>query len=192
MAKHLTKERILDGAQARFFRFGYRKVTMDEIAGDLVMSKNTIYRHFAGKVDIARALLERLKQEIDAELTLIEESNKDPVEVITKSVFFIQQRFKPWFKYFLGDIKVELPGLWNAFIEFRRAKIAAIKDVIEEGMKKGKFRKVNAALAVRIYMGAIDYILNPEFLEREGIAFPDAIEGVLDIWMSGVLPNNDK
>jgi len=28
-------------------KFGYRKVTMDEIAADLVMSKNTIYKAFS-------------------------------------------------------------------------------------------------------------------------------------------------
>ena len=35
-------------------KFGYRKVTMDEIAADLHISKNTIYKFFVGKEEIAR------------------------------------------------------------------------------------------------------------------------------------------
>jgi len=187
VGKHLTRERILDGATSRMFKFGYRKTAMDEIAQDLAMSKNTIYKHFPSKADIAWALLERLEQEINRELGLIEESSNDPVEIISKNIFFLQQKLSPWFEHFLGDIKAELPDLWKAFTDFRNEKVADIKVLLEGGIKKGEFRKVNTAMAVRMYMGAIDYILNPEFLEKERIAFADAIEGVLDIWMFGVL-----
>jgi len=187
VGKHLTRERILDGATSRMFKFGYRKTAMDEIAQDLAMSKNTIYKHFPSKADIAWALLERLEQEINRELGLIEESSNDPVEIISKNIFFLQQKLSPWFEHFLGDIKAELPDLWKAFTDFRNEKVADIKVLLEGGIKKGEFRKVNTAMAVRMYMGAIDYILNPEFLEKERIAFADAIEGVLDIWMFGVI-----
>ena len=181
------QERILDAAQKRFLRLGYRKFTMDEIAQDLGMSKNTIYKHFQSKVQMAEALFERLEKEINRELSLIEESHKDPVEIIAKDVFFLQQRLTPWFDHFLGDIKSEVPSLWARFLNFRNEKISEIKILVEDGMKKGKFRKINPALAVRIYMGAIDHVLNPEFLEKERISFSDAIEGILDIWSRGML-----
>ena len=186
MSKDLTHERILDAAMGRMLKFGYRKVTMDEIAQDLVMSKNTIYKHFISKIEMAEVLFGRLEKEINHELSLIEESHKDPVEVISKNIFFLQQRLTPWFECFLGDIKSELPDLWTRFLNFRNAKIFEIKALIEEGIKKGKFRKINSALAVRMYMGAIDQVLNPEFLEKERISFSDALEGVLDIWSIGI------
>ena len=186
MPKDATEERILDAAMVRMLKFGYRKVTMDEIAGDLVMSKNTIYKHFSSKIEMAEALFERLEKEINHELSLIEESHKDPVAIISKEVFFLQQRLAPWFEHFLGDIKSELPDLWARFLNFRNEKISEIKTLVEDGIKKGKFRKINSALAVRMYMGAIDGVLNPEFLEKEKISFSDAIEGVLDIWSFGI------
>ncbi len=187
MPKDLTRERILDAAMNRMLKFGYRKVTMDEIAQDLVMSKNTIYKHFQSKIEMTEAIFERLEKEITHELSLIEESHKDPVEIISKNIFFLQQKLTPWFEHFLGDIKSELPDLWIRFLNFRNEKISEIKTLIEDGIEKGKFRKINSALAVRIYMGAIDHVLNPEFLEKERISFSDAIEGVLDIWSVGII-----
>ncbi len=187
MPQDLTRERILDAAMSRMLKFGYRKVTMDEIAQDLTMSKNTIYKHFQSKVEIAEALFGRLQGEINHELSLIEETNSDPVEIISKNIFFLQQRLTPWFEHFIGDIKMEVPELWNRFIQFRNEKISEIKALVETGIKKGKFRKVNSALAVRMYMGAIDHVLNPEFLEKERISFSDALEGVLDIWSEGIV-----
>jgi len=120
------------------------------------------------------------------EVRLIAESNSDPVEIIAKNIFFLQQRLAPWFDCFLGDIKSELPDLWARFSAFRNEKISEIKLLVERGIKKGKFRKVNAALAVRMYMGAIDHVLTPEFLHNEKISFSDALEGVLAIWSDGV------
>ena len=181
-----VKEKILNIAQKRMIKFGYRKVTMDEIAQDLAMSKNTIYKHFAGKIEMAEALFKRLEKEINHELSLIEESSKDPLEIISKSIFFIQHKLAPWFEHFLGDIKFELPGLWTRFVGFRNEKISEVKTLVEAGIKKGKFRKINPALAVRMYMGAVDNVLNPEFLEQERISFSDALEGVLDIWSIGI------
>ncbi len=61
-----TQEKILNAAEKRMVKFGYRKVTMDEIALDLHMSKNTIYKGFAGKEEIAKALVKRLQQRLNA------------------------------------------------------------------------------------------------------------------------------
>lgn len=183
----LTRERILDAAMVRMLKFGYRKVTMDEIVQDLVMSKNTVYRHFESKTDIAEALFGRLEKEINRELILIKESHKDPVEAILESIFFLQQRVTPWFEQFLGDIRLELPDLSQRFLAFRDEKLGEIRVLLDASIKKGKMRKVNSSLAIRIYMGAIDRVLDPVFLEKEKISFSDALEGVLDIWSNGMI-----
>ncbi len=187
-----VKEKILNIAEKRMIKFGYRKVTMDEISQDLSMSKNTIYKHFASKIEMAEAIFRRLEKEINHELSLIEESSKDPLEIISKSIFFVQHKLAPWFEHFLGDIKFELPDLWQQFADFRNEKISEIKKLIEDGIQKGKFRKVNAALALQVYLGGINQVINPEFLTREKISFSDAIEGVLNIWSTGIVKNKDK
>jgi AcrR family transcriptional regulator len=182
-----NRERILNAARERMLKYGYRKTSIDEIAHDLTMSKNTIYRYFSSKAEIAEALLKRLKIEINHEMALIEESNTDPAEIISKHIFFLRQCLTPWFRVFMGDIKSESRELWKSFREFQNEKIANVFKLVEEGIKKKKFRKIDPALAVQMYMGAIDYVLDPEFLEKEKISFPDAMEGVLDIWQNGVL-----
>ena len=187
-----AKEKILDAAMSRMIRFGYRKVSMDEIAQDLTMSKNTIYKYFQSKVDIAGSLFIRLEKQINRELTLIEEATQDPQEVIAKSIFFIQKQLGPWFEHFLGDVKMEVPLLYQDFIDFRNEKIADLRGLLERGMKAGKFRKVNSAIGVAMYLGAIDQVLNPEFLQKEKISFPEAIAAVMDIWSSGILQQQKK
>ena len=65
MVKNTAEQKVLDRAQARMIRFGYRKTSMDEIASDLKMSKNTIYKFFQSKAEIAQQLFMRLKENIN-------------------------------------------------------------------------------------------------------------------------------
>lgn len=187
----LTKERILDSARERMIRFGYRKVTMDEIAEDLAMSKNTIYKHFQSKVEIATELFRRLEKQINEELSSIEESNPDPLEVIAKDMFFIRQQLAPWFEHFLGDIQGEIPHLYAEFMEFRNEKIADLQKLLQKSIKMGKLRAIHPAVAVRMYLGAIDQILNPQFLQEEKLSFAEALDLIIDIWSHGILIRED-
>jgi hypothetical protein len=132
-------------------------------------------------------LFDRLKKRINEGQGIIEKENKDPLKVISKNIIFFQKELTPWFDHFLGDIKVELPDLWMDFTRYRTEKILEIKDVIEKGIKKGVFRKIHSGLAVRVYLGAIDSIINPEILEQEHISFQEALETILDIWSKGIL-----
>ncbi len=183
----LVRERILDAAETRMIRFGYRKVLMDEIAKDLAMSKNTIYKHFQSKIEIAETLFARIKGRINENQATVEEETKDPLQIIYQNVCFLQKALAPWFEHFLTDIKQELPHLWEDFISFRTEKILEIEKLIQEGINQGAFRRIHSAVAVRAFLGAVDECINPEFLQNENISFQKALKEVLDIWSKGIL-----
>ena len=86
MVSSNLKEKILNAAEKRMIKFGYRKVTMDEIAFDLHMSKNTIYKIFVGKEEIAKGLVKRLQQRLNAGLNDIEKAPNDPLRIFSDSV----------------------------------------------------------------------------------------------------------
>src|SRR3954471_21859596 len=50
-----VRNRILTEARGLFFRYGFSRVTMDEAAETLGMSKKTLYRHFPSKEDLLEA-----------------------------------------------------------------------------------------------------------------------------------------
>lgn len=180
-------DKILVAAQTRMLRFGYRKVTLDEIAADLKISKNTIYLHFPSKIDIAKGLVVRIKERINTYQQKVEKTEKDPLRIISLNILFLQQELAPWFDHFLKDIQLELPELWQEFVDFRSAKVMGLEDLIRAGIKKKKFRPVNPALAVRAYLGAVNNIIDPEILQKEGVSFQQGLEIVMDIWSKGIL-----
>jgi len=186
MKKNVIKTKILSAARKRMFSFGYRKVTMDEIAKDLAMSKNTIYKHYKSKEDIARALFTYLREDFLAKQSEFKKTLKDPVRIMAATVSYLQKELSAWFTYFLPDIKTELPKLWEEFVAFRTEQILALEALVKSAIRKGEFRHVNPSLAVRVYLGAINNVIDPDFLEQENLTFSQSIDMVMDIWSKGV------
>ncbi|MDE1919991.1 MAG: TetR/AcrR family transcriptional regulator [Candidatus Omnitrophica bacterium] len=186
------KDKVLNAAEKRMIAFGYRKVTMDEIAGDLHVSKNTIYKLFDGKDEIARALVQRLRQQLDKGFSNIEKADHDPLRIFSDSVLLLRKQLGPWFEHFFREIPVELPLLWEEFLHFRNEKILSIHLLVRKGSKNRVFRQVNASIATEAYLGAVKAVTNPRFLEQEGLTFEQALDAVLDIWSNGIVkPKGD-
>jgi AcrR family transcriptional regulator len=60
-----VKKRIMLEARSLFFRYGFSKVTMDETAEALGMSKKTLYRYFPSKEDLLQEVTNEHLQECD-------------------------------------------------------------------------------------------------------------------------------
>jgi AcrR family transcriptional regulator len=56
----IKKEKILEAAYHRFSHYGYSKTTMNEIAGDLSMSKALLYYYFPDKSQLYIAVMRRV------------------------------------------------------------------------------------------------------------------------------------
>ena len=60
MSENLSGEKtqnILSAARRRFAHYGFSKVTMDEIAGDVEMGKASLYYYFPTKEDLFKAVV---------------------------------------------------------------------------------------------------------------------------------------
>lgn len=60
------RDRLLDGATRTFLAYGYKRVTMDDIARAVDMSRPALYLLFRNKADIYRAISDRMfEQSLD-------------------------------------------------------------------------------------------------------------------------------
>lgn len=59
----IKKDKILDSAYNRFLHYGYSKTTMNEIAGDVSMSKALLYYYFPDKSQLYVAVMRKLSND---------------------------------------------------------------------------------------------------------------------------------
>ncbi len=90
----LMKETILNKAVDLFLRYGFKSVTMDDIANDLAISKKTIYKYFRHKIDLIDASTILVHKKVD---TMIDDIVRENFNAIEEN-FVIKSIFKEMFK----------------------------------------------------------------------------------------------
>jgi AcrR family transcriptional regulator len=66
--REAVREAILDATDRRLARFGYKKMTIDELAADAGIGKGTVYLHFSSKEEVVLSHVDRIVERLCARL----------------------------------------------------------------------------------------------------------------------------
>src|SRR5690606_17008631 len=88
------KEKIIQKATDLFLNFGFKSVTMDDIANKLGMSKKTIYQHFENKTCLVKDCTFFMFDIISNGIDCIKEDKRNPVEELYEIKSFILKNLK--------------------------------------------------------------------------------------------------
>jgi AcrR family transcriptional regulator len=78
------QQQILQGAMEVFLRSGYAGTSMDRVAAEAGVSKQTIYSHFGDKEGLFSALMEQVTIQRFQDLFSAEERRGDPIVVLRR------------------------------------------------------------------------------------------------------------
>ena len=78
--KEAVKESILDATDRLLARFGYRKMTVEDIAAEAGIGKGTIYLHFTSKEEVVLSHIDRIVERLNNQLTEISHSDASAAE----------------------------------------------------------------------------------------------------------------
>src|SRR5690348_1007159 len=75
-----TRTRIVDAAERLLARYGYQKMTMDDLAAEARLGRRTLYLHFRSKEEIVIATIDRLIDLLVAELRRVAAGEGSPAD----------------------------------------------------------------------------------------------------------------
>src|SRR5690349_865995 len=91
-----TYETILQAATVLFHRYGYRKMTMCDVAEEARLSRPTVYQYFPNKEELALGVIDRLHQDLTVELERLAAEPGTPEErlrrMLVARVLFVYDR----------------------------------------------------------------------------------------------------
>ncbi len=188
-AEEKLRQSIVDVAYLRFAEHGFKKVTMDEIATELRISKKTVYKHFESKEAILEEIVDqRLKRGREALKTLL--AQEGPVDERMKRVGDIMPRFlDPNWQRLISDVVHTVPSVVKKIQSVIRYFVTeVVPSILKEGQKQGTVRKdLNIDLFVIAYMGAARELLNSDFVLRHPVTEELIPKQLLKIFLEGVL-----
>src|SRR5215510_7908080 len=141
--KDAVKDAILDATDRLLARYGYRKMTVEDIAVDTGIRKGTIYLHFSSKEEVVLSHIDRIVERLNSRLQEIARSDASVAErlrlmLLTRVLF----RFDSIQHYTqsLNDLLAALrPGLLRRRAEYFEAEAQIFKEVLTDGSRTGEF-----------------------------------------------------
>ncbi len=188
-------KRIVAAARRRFFVHGLRGVTMDDLAGELGMSKKTLYAHFPGKTALVEAVLDDKFRDVEADLeTATSECASDFTGTLRRLLECMQRHTGEIHPPFFRDIQREAPELFKV-VERRRARNIQrfFGKVLGEGRRAGIIREdIPAELVIEILLGAVQAIVNPARMEELGLTPKTGFTAVVTVILEGVITEKGR
>jgi TetR/AcrR family fatty acid metabolism transcriptional regulator len=154
---------ILDAALRTFVRRGYPETKVAEIASEAGVAEGTLYNYFASKEDLLLALFDEkwgwIINEIRKKISRLNDPNKK-LKAIFSLVVRMFKKNRQLAELFMVDIKQSSVFLNNYTINRIVEFLDLIEEVLEEGKKKGTYRKdLDTRVAKMVIFGAAQGIL---------------------------------
>jgi AcrR family transcriptional regulator len=194
MSENNDEMKILEAAADRFMAAGLYKVTMDEIASDLHMSKKTVYKFFPSKEVLLKAIAQTLMRRVEAEVQSIISSDKPFEEKLTSILTFVGKTVRKLSLPFMRDIQRFAPELWKEIETFRREKVfSKIYQMLRQAQKEGVFREdVDIDLFYLVLVTVVQGIMNPQVLSQQPFSAEEAFKGIFRILYEGALTDDAR
>ena len=186
---------ILDAADRLLARYGYRKMTMEDLAQEVGIGKGTIYLHFRSKEDLVLSHIDRLISRLKERLLVIARGDGGPAErlkqmMVTRVLFRFDgvQHYTESLSDLLAAIR---PALLVRRERHFEAESQIFAEVLREGQRDGTFAPgLNPAAASRTLLLAtnslLPYSLSPvELGHRKDVE--RAVTQIADLMLNGLL-----
>lgn len=164
------KDRIMSKASDLFLKLGFKSVTMDDIAGEMCISKKTIYKYFCNKEILIEESTAMVHDEIHTIIEQIVAKNHNAIE----ENFEIRKMFKEMFKSAdtspIYQMKKHYPEIYAKVITREMEECNTLfKQNIEKGIEQGLYRKeIGVENYMKFYYTLIFGIKEQISSEKEG------------------------
>jgi AcrR family transcriptional regulator len=188
------RERILQHARGEFLAHGFSKVTVDEIATQLGISKKTLYALYPSKEELLRASLHAMIQSAGEELERISTSEKPFVEKVTQALIVMSGYVQKIRKESIADFQRNVPSLWREIDKFRQEHIVSkLITMIARARSENIFRPdANEQVLLQMFVSSIQGVLNPEILTRHSFSLEEGARSIFRILFEGALTDSAR
>ena len=189
-----VREAILDAADHLLARYGYRKMTVDDIAQEAGIGKGTVYLHFASKEEVTLSHVDRIVERLKERLWAIARTDADvAIRLRLMLVARVLFRFDSVQHYTqsLNDLLAALrPNLLARRARYFEEEARVFAEVLNEGGRTGVFN-VNDTLSTAFALLHATNSLLPYSLSTselgERVEIKEKTEHIDDLLLRGLL-----
>jgi TetR/AcrR family transcriptional regulator, cholesterol catabolism regulator len=162
-------QKILSASAELFSQYGFKTITMDDIARRAGISKKTLYQHFANKQEVVNESVIWYKNNTTESCAMVLESSENAVEAMVKIMAFFDAMHKRINPMAMFEMQRFFPEAYKTFRDMLVERdVVMLRENILQGIKEGYYREeVNADLLARFRLETSMLILQPNLLVND-------------------------
>ena len=188
-----VRERVLDAADYLLARYGYKKMTMDDLAEHARVGRRTIYLHFPGKEEVALATIDRRLARLVAHLQALIAAAPSPTEglrdLLIGRVLFLFDASQELTQTYDEMMAALRPVYMPRREQYLRTEVQVVAKVLAQGVQVGEFA-VDDVEETSLSLLLATNALMPFSLSREQRADRGAVERrvtrIADLLLNGM------
>jgi AcrR family transcriptional regulator len=187
------QNKIVELTEEKFFRDGFYKTTMDEVASELKMSKKTIYKFFPSKDELIRAIARHFMEGLKNKILPALNSDKNAIEKLAELNNILAKVSQKITSKRMDEIKTYFPNLWNEIDSFRtKMMFANITKVIDQGKAEGLFIDYPTPIIMNTLVSSVRATVNPEFILNNNFSISEAALYTFKVVIGGIVTEKGK
>ena len=132
---------ILSTAEDLFQRFGFKRITIEEICSKASVSKMTFYKYFPNKNELIKHLMNSWLKQVEKTINEFDGTEVPFTEKIKILLRLKEESTGKFSKEFLAEYMNPDPDLQNFFRDFYARATTFFIDFIKKAQQKGEVRK---------------------------------------------------
>ncbi|HJS52158.1 MAG TPA: TetR/AcrR family transcriptional regulator [Pyrinomonadaceae bacterium] len=166
-----TRDAILDATDRLLAKYGYKKMTIDDLASEVGIGKGSVYLHFASKEEIALSHIDRIIERLMNRLVSIAASS-DIVDKRLRKMMVERVLFRfDSVQHYSQSLNEMLANLRPRLLERRRRyfeeEARLFAQVLSEGKKAGVFTFRDPVVTANAILDATNSLLPYSLSVRE-------------------------
>lgn len=185
----MTKEKILQKATESFLNYGFKSVTMDDLAHQLGISKKTIYTHFKNKTSLVEAATIGLFCQVSEGIDQICAVGKNPIEELYEIKKFVMLHLKNEKTSPQYQLQKYYPKIHDSLKQKQFGVMqSCVMENIKRGMDMGIYRaNLNVGFVSRIYYSGVTSIKDHRLFPLEEFAMDQLMDHYLEYHLRGIV-----
>lgn len=166
MTSNTKKEQILATGKLLFWKFGFKRVTIEEICREASVSKMTFYKFFPNKLELAIAVLDKMFAESIVKIRRLSADHESPEKTFHKILQLKAEASKGIGEEFIKDLYTNPESGLKTYMEGKTGEMfSEIINVYEKGKVDGWIRKdLNIPFFFSFIRKSMEHMSSEEYL----------------------------
>ena len=182
------KQKILKTAVDMFLNYGFKSVTMDDIANELGISKKTIYVHFPNKTKLVEATTSHVFETISCGIDHICGLEKNPIEEVFEIKRFVMDHLKDEKSSPQYQLQKYYPKIFSS-LKAKQFEVmqGCVVENLNRGISMGLYRQnLDVNFISRIYFNCMVILKDQELFPLRNFSMNALMENYLEYHLRGI------